>query len=331
MRKKAKSVYLVLIVVMAVFAVGIYMIELLRSEPVFDIASFSLDYEVSVPFILLSVIANVAIAVAMNSPLFMKLNAFMRLAMEILMAVLTAGLLVAVVNLPFISGLAEYVRTVTFWKSVAAAALINIFILSAAEFAIQAIANRNLQKENAVLKYRQLKSQINPHFLFNSLNVLSGLINKDQEAAVKYTKKLSAVYRYVLAQDSHDTVTVKEETDFIGNYICILQTRFDKGLEFVFDIRPEDMHKFVPPMSLQLLIENAVKHNAVLPDSPLVVNIYTDGLNLCVSNNLKPRISSGEGTGIGLRNLSMKYAILAGTDISVYRDSDALTVKLPLL
>ena len=188
-----------------------------------------------------------------------------------------------------------------------------------------------MQNENAVLQYRQLKSQINPHFLFNSLNVLVSLINKDREAAVKYTKKLSAVYRYVLTRDCQDTVTVREEMDFIGNYIGILKTRFSEGLEFRCAVREEDMTKSVPPMSLQLLIENAVKHNAVMPENPLVISVDSDGKYLSVSNSIRPRMSRSEGTGIGLKNLSEKYEILAQRDICVAKDDDSFTVKLPLL
>lgn len=191
--------------------------------------------------------------------------------------------------------------------------------------------NRNLQKENAILQYRQLKSQINPHFLFNSLNVLISTINKDQEAAVKYTKKLSAVYRYVLTQDLQDTVTVMEEMHFINNYIDILRSRFNKGLEVKINITSEDMLRSIPPMSLQLLVENAVKHNSLLPDDPLVINISTNHSSLIVSNNLKPRMSHPGESGIGLKNLSKKYKLIAGTDISVLKENNTFTVKLPLL
>lgn len=267
----------------------------------------------------------------MNKPIFRKQNVFMRIIIEGILAVLVAAILVVVCNLPYMPDVARYVRTILFLKSVAAATLINIFILAAVEFLIQVIISRNLQNENAMLRYRQLKSQINPHFLFNSLNVLVSLINKNQETAVRYTKRLSTVYRYVLTQDVQDTVTVKEETEFIENYISILKIRFDKGLEFKFDIESDDMLKFIPPMSLQLLIENAVKHNAVLPHDPLVIRIFSDGSDLYVSNNLIPRISCSEGTGIGLKNLSKKYAILAETDIAILRNKDTFTVKLPLL
>ena len=126
-------------------------------------------------------------------------------------------------------------------------------------------------------------------------------------------------------------MTVGEEVEFIGNYVSILKTRFDAGLEFRFDIRPADMSRSVPPMSLQLLVENAVKHNAVSPENPLMINISSDGNCLCVSNGISPRLSRSEGTGVGLKNLSNKYAILAGRDISVSDDGNVFSVKLPLL
>ena len=328
--RKRKYWYVVIAVIIA-STVILYTVELVTSKPLFNVTSFSLNYAISFPFMLLSVVLNCGIAVMMRKSIFRKRNVAMKMTIEGILAIFVAGILVVVGNLPFMPDITGYVLTVSFLKSVAAATLINIFILAAVESLIQAIVSRNLQNENAVLQYRQLKSQINPHFLFNSLNVLIGLINKDQDIAAKYTKKLSAVYRYVLTQDMQNTVTIKEEMEFIDNYISILKIRFNEGLEFRFDIKPVDLFKSVPPMSLQLLIENAVKHNAVLPQEPLVISISTDEKHLCVSNNIMPRMSHSEGTGIGLNNLSKKYSILAGTDISVLKNTDTFTVKLPLL
>lgn len=318
-------------VMISAFALILYVIELLTSEPVFDIRSFSLNYVISLPFILFSIIINCSVAAIMNRPALRKTSMPAKIAVEGISAVIIAVFLVIAGNLPFISDMKGFILSSSFLKSVAAATLINIFILVPVEFLIQAGINRNLQKENAVLRYRQLKSQINPHFLFNSLNALVSLINNDRDLAVQYTKKLSAVYRYVLTQDQQDTVTVRDEAGFIGNYSDILRTRFSQGLEFRFDIRPSDMDRAVPPMSLQLLVENAVKHNAVSSGQPLVIHISTDGEYLCVSNNINPRLSSSSWTGIGLENLSRKYAILAGRDITVMHDNNTFTVKLPLL
>lgn len=332
MKKSTKKTLFISIAVMiSAFALILYVIELLTSEPVFDIRSFSLNYVISLPFILFSIIINCSVAAIMNRPALRKTSMPAKIAVEGISAVIIAVFLVIAGNLPFISDMKGFILSSSFLKSVAAATLINIFILVPVEFLIQAGIYRNLQKENAVLRYRQLKSQINPHFLFNSLNALVSLINNDRDLAVQYTKKLSAVYRYVLTQDQQDTVTVRDEAGFIGNYSDILRTRFSQGLEFRFDIRPSDMDRAVPPMSLQLLVENAVKHNAVSSGQPLVIRISTDGEYLCVSNNINPRLSSSSGTGIGLENLSRKYAILAGRDITVMHDNNTFTVKLPLL
>lgn len=332
MKKSTKKTLFISIAVMiSAFALILYVIELLTSEPVFDIRSFSLNYVISLPFILFSIIINCSVAAIMNRPALRKTSMPAKIAVEGISAVIIAVFLVIAGNLPFISDMKGFILSSSFLKSVAAATLINIFILVPVEFLIQAGINRNLQKENAVLRYRQLKSQINPHFLFNSLNALVSLINNDRDLAVQYTKKLSAVYRYVLTQDQQDTVTVRDEAGFIGNYSDILRTRFSQGLEFRFDIRPSDMDRAVPPMSLQLLVENAVKHNAVSSGQPLVIHISTDGEYLCVSNNINPRLSSSSWTGIGLENLSRKYAILAGRDITVMHDNNTFTVKLPLL
>lgn len=332
MKKSTKKTLFISIAVMiSAFALILYVIELLTSEPVFDIRSFSLNYVISLPFILFSIIINCSVAAIMNRPALRKTSMPAKIAVEGISAVIIAVFLVIAGNLPFISDMKGFILSSSFLKSVAAATLINIFILVPVEFLIQAGINRNLQKENAVLRYRQLKSQINPHFLFNSLNALVSLINNDRDLAVQYTKKLSAVYRYVLTQDQQDTATVRDEAGFIGNYSDILRTRFSQGLEFRFDIRPSDMDRAVPPMSLQLLVENAVKHNAVSSGQPLVIRISTDGEYLCVSNNINPRLSSSSGTGIGLENLSRKYAILAGRDITVMHDNNTFTVKLPLL
>ena len=328
---KKRKIWYISIVVIISFTQILYLIEFLTVKPVFDITKFRLNYVISLPFMLLSLIMNSCVGVIISRTISRKQPVFVRIVVNGVLAVLIAVMLVIIGNLPFISDMAGFVKTIAFWKSVAAMTLLNVILIAAVDYMMQMVANRNLQKENAILQYRQLKSQINPHFLFNSLNVLVSTINKDRDAAVEYTKKLSAVYRYVLTQDLQDTVTLKEEIDFIDNYIGILRVRFDKGLEFRFDINPDDMPKSIPPMSLQLLIENAVKHNAVLPDDSLVINILTEHSFLIVSNNLKPRVSCNPGIGIGLKNLSKKYEIIAGTDISVLKDSNTFTVKLPLL
>ncbi|HIR83103.1 MAG TPA: histidine kinase [Candidatus Cryptobacteroides pullicola] len=328
---KSRNTYIGIVAALAVLALVLYAVELLTSEPVFY-RSFSLNYAISLPFMLLSIIIDCLVALVMNGRRLRRSASAVRIAVEMAAALLVAALMVFVGNLPFVGDMHGYIRSAGFLRSVAAAALMNAFILATVEFLIQTGINRRLQKENAVMQYRQLRDQMNPHFLFNSLNVLVSLINnRDRELAARYTKELSAVYRYVLTQNGRDTVTVGEETEFVFSYIDILKARFGEGLRFSVGIRPDDMRRAVPPMSLQVLIENAVKHNSASPENPLAINISSDGSCLRVSNNVNPRLSCAEGTGTGLANLSKKYELLTGGDISVTDDGKVFSVRLPLL
>lgn len=258
MGKRKRPWHPTAIAMLIIFSIILYLIELLTSRPIFNLTRFSLNYVISLPFILLSIITVALITIGINRPKLQKWNAYLKITLEGISTILVAGIMVIVGNLPFIDDIVGYVTSGLYWKSVAAATLINILILVTFEFFIQTSISRRLQHENAILQYRQLKSQINPHSLFNSLNALVYLINKDQDLAVKYTKDLSFVYRYVLTHDQQDTVTIREEIEFIGYYIEILKTCFSHGLRFIFDIKSPDLCKSTPPMSLQLLIENAV-------------------------------------------------------------------------
>jgi len=209
--------------------------------------------------------------------------------------------------------------------------LFNVFAVTVIEFFVQNRKKQMLQQENARMQYQQLKSQINPHFLFNSLNVLVSLINKDSERATNYTKMLSDVYRYVLTHDLEDTVSVHSELEFIQNYIEILQIRFGDGLNFTFDVRQSDMQREIPPMTLQVLVENAVKHNALTASNSLTIHISSDSRNLIVSNNIIPRMRIENSMGIGLENIKEKYGLIAGKTVSIIKTDQEFTVKLPLL
>lgn len=186
--KKRKYWYISIVVIIS-FTLILYIIELLTAIPIFNIMSFNLNYVISLPFILLSLIINSCVGIIINRTISRKQPVFMRIVVNSALSVLVAVILVIIGNFPFISDMIGFVKTIEFWKSVAAMTLLNIIILIAAvDYMMQMVTNRNLQKENAILQYRQLKSQINPHFLFNSLNVLVSTINKDRDAAVEYTK-----------------------------------------------------------------------------------------------------------------------------------------------
>lgn len=228
-------------------------------------------------------------------------------------------------------GFVSYVTSDSFGENVVAAILVNIFTGIVIEFFVQNRYHQQLKEEYAKMLYKQLKDQINPHFLFNSLNVLVSLINKDAQRATDYTKKLSDVYRYVLTHDMEDTVTVKNELEFIRNYIEVLQIRFGEGLQVRLAVNEDALRKRIPSMALQVLVENAVKHNALTISQPLTIDIESEEAYLIVSNNIMPRFRVERSTKIGLKNLNKKYLIVARKKILVENREEKFIVKIPLL
>lgn len=180
-------------------------------------------------------------------------------------------------------------------------------------------------------KYGLLKQQLNPHFLFNSLNILDYLVQSgEKEHASLFIHKLAGVYRYFLNVEQNDTIDLRSECEFVRSYCDLLQERFQDGLKVDIDI-PDDYYQcLVVPFSLQVLVENAVKHNIVNKDYPLYIKIYIDGDSLSVTNNVQPRLSS-TSSGVGQSNIEQQYNILTGRHIDILQDDDFYTVRLPLI
>jgi LytS/YehU family sensor histidine kinase len=185
------------------------------------------------------------------------------------------------------------------------------------------------EKEKIQYQYETLKTQINPHFLFNSLNVLSSLTYQDPEKANLFTKKMSGVYRYLLLTNSRSTVTLQEELSFLKSYLFLEQIRFEDAL-FV-NITNEEAHlsKKVIPVSIQLLVENAIKHNIATTKSPLKIQISITDKGIVVSNNLQLRSSVDKG-GVGLENLQKQYA-LHNKKIDILQKDMEFIVKPPFI
>lgn len=188
------------------------------------------------------------------------------------------------------------------------------------------------RKHRAQFHYDRLKQQINPHFLFNSLNILDYLVQEHEtERASAFIHKLADTYRYMLKKEEEQVVALAEEVEFARKYIDLLQERFTSGFHVEIDLSPDALQRHVVPCSLQLLIENATKHNVVSPERPLCVRIATDGDELAVSNNLQLRTNAPASTGVGLRNIRQQYLDLSGRPIAVERTDTEFRVRLPLL
>ena len=196
---------------------------------------------------------------------------------------------------------------------------------------------KNKVKEQKVIagaasaKFDALKNQLDPHFLFNSLNVLTSLIEENPDSAQKFTTGLSKVYRYVLEQKSKELITVDEELNFARTYMSLLKMRFEDSIIFEIPDKASNPESKVVPLSLQLLLENAVKHNMVTSSKPLHIKIYEDGNHLVVMNNLQPKQIVKKSSGVGLENIKQRYNLL--TERKVYinqRDTD-FAVAIPML
>lgn len=189
-----------------------------------------------------------------------------------------------------------------------------------------------LQHEKVTFEYEYLKSQVNPHFLFNSLNTLTSLIDERPKAAIEYTDHLSDLYRNMLAHPDRTLVTIAEEMEILSNYIHIQKTRFGEAL-IINDNIPEGIKntKRVVYLALQLLVENAIKHNIVSATKPLTIDIFVKDDQLIISNPIQKKVSRQKGSGMGLANVEKRYGLVSQRPISYREEDNKFIVKLPLL
>jgi hypothetical protein len=188
-----------------------------------------------------------------------------------------------------------------------------------------------LKRESISAEYEVLKSQINPHFLFNSLNTLSSLIDENPKIANDFVQKLSSVYRYLLTQRDKEMVQIKEELAFIDAYVYLNQIRFGKNLLVRVEIPKELTEKKIATLALQILIENAIKHNIISAAKPLQININIVNEKIVVKNNLQRKQVMNESNGIGLNNILHRYSFLTESEVEITETNDEFTVALPLL
>ncbi|MEQ9443695.1 MAG: histidine kinase [Cyclobacteriaceae bacterium] len=202
------------------------------------------------------------------------------------------------------------------------------FLLSWRQAAIEA---EKLKTERVSSQYETLKNQVNPHFLFNSLNALTSLVYEDQDQAAKFIKKLADVYRYVLDNQQKEVVPLSEEIRFVEAYVFLQKIRFEDNLQVSIQI-PADTPAMVLPLSLQMLVENAIKHNIISDDEPLHIQLYLEEDEfMVVKNNLQPKTSHEYSSGLGLKNIRSRYEYLSKKEISVLSSENEFIVKLPLL
>jgi len=188
-----------------------------------------------------------------------------------------------------------------------------------------------LKEENIRSQFETLKNQVNPHFLFNNLNVLSSLIHIDQKSAARFVRQMSKVYRYVLDYKDKETVRLTEEMEFLNSYFYLLKTRFGNNLIIETEIPEEFLEKQIAPMAVQMLIENAIKHNIISQTKPLTIKMMVEDRYLVVINKLQIKSSVELSSGIGLQNIKKRYEFLTSAKVIIEESLEYFTVKIPLI
>lgn len=218
------------------------------------------------------------------------------------------------------------------------ASVVNLLLMAVLEAAVfyrqnrlSRLKNQKLLQELSEIRFEMLKTQINPHFLFNSLNVLSGLIEQDTRKAQSFIEAFAKIYHYVLETIEKQVVTLEEELKFARSYIYLQQIRHGDQIGFTVNLSAESLRMMLPPLSLQIVLENAFKHNATCAGQPLIMTLTNEGNWLLIRNVLLPRKSVTPSTGIGQKNLSRRYAMICGELPQFGIENDQYLVKLPLI
>ncbi len=204
-----------------------------------------------------------------------------------------------------------------------------MFFLS--EWKYSQLLVEKFKKENLEYRFDRLKEQLNPHFLFNNLNTLYSLINENPPKASKFVLELSDIYRYVLKNKDEEIISLKEELDFTISYIFLISNRFVNSINISVQLPEEIYNSKIPPLTLQMLIENAIKHNSFDKTTPLEINIFESQSKIVIENKLQLKIEKEETNKVGLLNLKERYRFLSGHEIEIIKTETKFIVKLPII
>lgn len=187
------------------------------------------------------------------------------------------------------------------------------------------------KQQSVEARFEALRNQVNPHFLFNSFNTLSSLVHKDADTAASFIDQLSTVYRYLLTNQDNRLVPLSQELDFLNAYLYLLRIRFGDNLEISQDIKQDADARFLPPAALQILIENAIKHNVISQKKRLRIDLFSENGSIVVRNNLQEKNIKESSTHIGLKNIMGRYQFLSNNPVRIDKSDSHFTVKLPLI
>ena len=207
-------------------------------------------------------------------------------------------------------------------------------------FGIQFLSNwktaqfnsEQFQKETIKAELTTLKNQLDPHFLFNNLNILSSLISVDKDLSQTYLEKFADVYRNILQSSSEELVTLNDELKFMASYLYLLDIRFEDTIQTFINVESQDHKKYIPPLTIQMLVENAIKHNVISEIRPLKIHISSQNGFIAVKNNLQEkRVESRNSNKSGLSNIQKRYTYFTDKEVQVFKDPENFIVKIPLI
>jgi len=185
--------------------------------------------------------------------------------------------------------------------------------------------------DNLGAQYELLKQQVNPHFLFNSLNTLKYMVESNDNHSVEFILKLSDFYRFTLESRKHNLILLAEELDILEAYLFLLKARFEEGIDLNVDIDQRYNQSLIPPFTLQLLVENCIKHNVLSLEKPLHIKLYVEGDFIVVENRIQPKRTPEASTGIGLENINQRYSHLLNKEIIISKGETYFSIKLPII
>jgi ligand-binding sensor domain-containing protein len=218
------------------------------------------------------------------------------------------------------------------WFYLLLAAAVFFIIWGVLKIRLNSIRKREaIARERIQSQFDTLRNQVNPHFLFNSFNTLISIISTDKDGAIDYVEKLSDYFRIVLEQRDKEVITFKEELELVRNYLFLQKKRFGENLNVVIDLEEQVYLSFVPPLTIQLLVENAIKHNVISRSKPLNIYITLENEYVVVSNNIQEKLTKEASTGIGLDNIQSRYSILFNKHIVIIKSENTFSVKLPVI
>lgn len=339
--KNIRQVILLAFLVFALRMLFVNFLSFLQEYYSFSFSSIFIHIMNEYFVVLIMVLCDIGIIHFLNNRFWYGKYPFMRLSLELICLIL-----ISIAGTIFIGGWEAFrIAPKSFFVQVdrliplfLGTFLINLFIIILTDIILYIRTNQKktldieiTKKNKARLQYKKLKHQLNPHFLFNSLNVLDYLVHTDTNRASTFIKKLASIYRYLLNNEDEELVVLENELKFAQAYFDLMKERFDKGLEMNLHIEKSYYNHLIIPCGLQILIENATKHNIVSIESPLKIDVFTEDKMIIVRNNLQPKLTKAPSMGMGLKNIEGQYQSMFGLVVAINKTTTYFEVKIPLI